>query len=287
MDAALNILRKTPPAELEKTLEGLQLLAGDHDAETIDAVRQRLQLPFGVDNQSKEVEEGEKPFLLCPYNKVKDGVYRSPWTGRAWPGGTDIDRSHKEEEIRELEAAANEVWEAYTSMYYGSEAVGSVFLQKADKGSFQGLFGIRKDCKTGNWNSAHLVVVDQPNSDCTECTYHVKSTVVIALDTGASEVETNTVKISASIARNTTQTLKVTEVFLESNHLENIGTIIEDVEIDIRSGFERVYIPRTREMVDSIQKDFAKRGTQSMQMHNLMMGSDAFLRRRAKANSED
>jgi capping protein (actin filament) muscle Z-line, beta len=281
MDAALNILRKTPPSELETTLAGLETLAGTHDAETIEAIRQRLQLPFGVFDEA-ENEADEKAFLLCPYNKVRDGVYRSPWTNLCWPGKAPVELSANEEEIRNLEAAANEVWEAYTNLYYGSEAVGSVFLQKHDKGVFQGLFGIRKAVSTGTWNSAHLVVVDQPNSDETECTYHIKSTVVLALDTGAAEVETNKVKISASVARNTTKTLKVTSLFMESNHLENIGSIIEDLEIDIRSSFERVHIPRTQEMVDTIQKDFVKRGNQAFAMHNLMMGSDAFKKRKEK-----
>lgn len=282
MEAALNILRKTPPSELEKTLAGLETLAGTHDPETIDAIRQRLQLPFSVNTS-----DCDKSFLLCPYNKLRDGVYRSPWKNVGWPGNVKVQLSSaKEEEIRELEAAANEVWEAYTHLYYGLTAVGSVYLQKSDKGVFHGMFGIRKDCSTGSWNSAHLVSVDQPNSDQTECTYHIQSSVVLCLDTGASEVETNTVKISASVARKTTQTLKVTSLFMNSNHLENIGTIIEDVEIDIRSSFERVHIPRTQEMVDSIQKDFVKRGTQNMAMHNIMMGSDAFKKRREKAQTE-
>ena len=282
MDAALNILRKTPPSELEKTLAGLRSLA-PHDAETLDAVQQRLQLPFSVDDEG---EKGEKPFLKCRYNLIQ-GAHRSPWTNVCWPGKIELELSEKDEEIRSLEEAANEVWEAYTHLYYGMTAIGSVYLQKADKGVFQGLFGIRKDCKTGSWNSAHLVVVDQPNQDNSECTYHVQSTVVIALETGASEVETNQVKISASVARNTTQTLKVTKRFMDSNHLENIGTIIEDVEIDIRSSFERVHIPRTHEMVDAIQKDVVNRGAQNMAMHNIMMNSDAFKKRKEKAEAED
>ena len=289
MDAALNILRKTPPSELEKTLAGLQTLVGTHDAETIEAIKQRLQLPFGIDDKSQEEDDKgkEKSFLLCPYNKVREGVYRSPWTNLCWPGKVELELSAKEEEIRHLEACANEVWEAYTHLYYGLQAVGSVYLQKVDKGVYQGMFGIRKDCPTGSWNSAHMVVVDQPNSDQTECTYHIQSTVVIALNTGASDVESNKVNISASVARNTTQTLKVSKTFMDSNHLENIGTIIEDVEIDIRSSFERVHIPRTQEMVDSIQKDFEKRGTQSLAMHNLMMESDAFKKRKEKAEAEE
>jgi capping protein (actin filament) muscle Z-line, beta len=284
MDAALNILRKTPPSELESTLKGLEALVGDHDAETIEALRQRLQLPFSVDDKG---EKGEKPFLCCPYNRVKAGVYRSPWTNVCWPGNIKLELSEKEEAIRNMEECANEVWEAYTHLYYGLTAVGSVYLQKADKGVYQGMFGVYKSCETGSWSSAHLVVVDQPNQNCTECTYHIQSTVVIALNTGASEVESNKVKISASVSRNTTQTLKVSKVFIDSNHLENIGTIIEDVEIDIRSSFERVHIPRTQEMIDAIQKDTVNRGTQSLAMHNIMMESDAFKKRKEKAEAEE
>ncbi|CAB9530644.1 actin-capping protein subunit beta [Seminavis robusta] len=285
MEAALNILRKTPPSELETTLKALESLAGTHDAETIEAVRQRLQLPFGVDDEG---EKGEKPFLKCPYNKIKEGVYRSPWTNVCWPGNIALELSEKEEEIRNMEECANEVWEAYAHLYYGMTAIGSVYLQKVDKGTYQGMFGIHKTGSTGSWDSAHLVVVDLPNSDCTECTYHVQSTVVIALHTSASEyADTNKVKISASVSRNTTQTLKINSVFLDSNHLENIGTIIEDVEIDIRSSFERVHIPRTKEMIDSIQKETVNRGTQNMAMHNIMMESDAFKKRKEKAESEE
>jgi len=283
MDAALNILRKTPPSEYANTLKGLKSLA-PHDAETLDAIEQRLQVPFGVYDEG---DKGEKPFLKCRYNQVQPGVYRSPWTNVCWPGNGKMDLNQKEEEVRALEEPANEVWEAYTNLYYGSEALGSVYLQKHDKGVFQGLFGIRKNCSTGSWNSAHLVVVDQPNQDCTACTYHIQSTVLISLNTGASEVESSKVEISASVSRNTTQTLKVNHIFINSNHLENIGKIIEDVEIDIRSTFERVHIPRTHEMVVAIQKDVVNRGTQSMAMHGLMLNSDAFKKRQQKAQTED
>ena len=284
MEAALNILRKTPPSDLEKTLAGLRALA-PHDAETLDVLQQRLQLPFAIDD---EPGKGERAFLLCPYNKVKD-AYRSPWTNILWPGNVPVQLNQAEEEIRSLEIAANEVWEAYTRLYYGSEAVGSVYLQPADKGGgvFQGLFGIRKDCSTGSWNCAHLVVVDQPNQTNTECTYHVQSTVVITLRTGASEIESSKVNISASVAKKTTETLKVSKLFMDSNHLENIGKIIENVEIDIRSSFERVHIPRTHEMIDSVQKDIVKRGTQSMAMHNIMLDSGAFKKRQEKVQAED
>lgn len=280
----MNLLRKTPPSELASTLDGLQALAGTHDAEAVEALRQRLQLPFTIDDGG---EKGEKRFLKCPYNKIREGVYRSPWSNKCWPGGISLQLDEKQEEIRVMEECANEVWEAYTNIYYGQEAVGSVYLQKVDKGVFQGLFGLRKDCETGSWNSAHLVLVDAPNSDCTLCTYHVQSTVVIALNTGASTEPTNKVKISSSVARNTTETLKITKMFIDSNHLENIGTIIEDVEIDIRSSFERVHIPRTQEMVDTIQKDIVKRGTQNMAMHNMMLNSAAFNKRRERMEAED
>lgn len=289
MEAALNILKKTPPADLEKTLAGLQALAGDHDAEVVDALKERLQLPFGIEEQEEdEAEAGEKRFLKCPYNKRGD-KYRSPWTNLTYPGKQKVQLSSPEdEEVRFMEECANDVWESYTSLYYGSEAVGSVFLSKYPIGVFQGLFGIRKDCPTGSWNSAHLVQVEKPTDGGKQlfCTYHVQSTVVIALNTGASENPNNKVQISASVARNTTQTHKVSKVFMKSNHIENIGTIIEDIEIDIRSSFERVHIPRTQEMVDAIQRETEKRGTQNLAMNMMMMQSDAFKQRREKMQSE-
>ena len=41
---------------------------------------------------------------------------------------------------------------------------------------------------------------------------------------------------------------------MNGSHLENIGTIVEDIEIDFRSRMERVDIPKTMDVVESIYR---------------------------------
>lgn len=279
MEAALGILRKTPPADLEKVLAGIQALVGPEDVETVTALKQRLQLPFGIQNESVE---GEKPFLKCPYNLIPGhDLYRSPWTNLCYPGRRPLQFSTaEEEEIRLMEMRANETWEAYRNLYYGYESTGSVYLSRIDQGICQGVFGIRKDCPNGSWNSAHLVRVETPNLH--DCVYHVESQVVLALKTGAEEVEGNTIEISASIAKTTTQTLKFDKSFgVHASHIANLGTIIEEIEIDIRGALERVHIPRTQEVVDAIQKESTRKG--GNQVNAMMLQSDAFKKRQQAA----
>lgn len=282
MEAGLGILRKTAPGDLEKVLAGLQALVGNEDAETINALRQRLQLPFGI---WAEAIEGERPFLQCPFNLIPGhNLYRSPWTNLCYPGRRPLEfASAEEEDIRLMELRANEVWEAYRSLYYGYDAVGSVYLSRVDKGVCQGVFGIRKDSPNGSWNSAHLVRVDKPNQH--DCTYHVESTIVLTLRTAANEVEGNSVEISASVAKTTTKLLKMDNTFAKhGNHIANLGKIIEDVEIDVRRALEQVHIPRTQEVVDAIQKESARKGTNPL--NAMMMQSDAFRKKQGALQAE-
>jgi len=47
--------------------------------------------------------------------------------------------SPQEQDVRDMEGAANEVWEAYTHLYYGAGAIGSVYFKPGrDKFAFEG-----------------------------------------------------------------------------------------------------------------------------------------------------
>ena len=231
-------------------------------------------------------DKQEKPFLWCPYNQ-HEKAFRSPWTNFYYSvetnnGVEDIriyerECPPEEQDIRDLEGAANEVWEAYVHLYYGKDAIGSVYLKPTSNGSnggngasggsscssFEGFFGVRKADGTGNgsWDSVHLAKVEEPNQKDKACEYHVESAVSISLGLD----KTHKSDISASLTKETHKTCQVrynSHGHLSvASHLENLGKIMEDVEIDFRSKLERVHLPSTMEVIPSMYRKQHVSGT--------------------------
>lgn len=207
----------------------------------------RHLLPFTVMDLE---DEDERPFLVCRYNTIGD-KHRSPWTNHLHPKANG-DEPGEPDELRHLEATVNDVWDAYKGLYYGREAVGSVYLLDSDKGSFQGLFGISKKGPSGSWNSLHIVHVDEPEENT--CNYRVESSVLVILEPDTNSGESPHLEVSATLSKEVSKTCKVKQAMMAASHIENLGTLIEANEIDLRSSLERVYIPKTLEIMDGIQK---------------------------------
>lgn len=280
MDAAAHaILMKAPPSDLGKNLKWLVEHGPlKNDASGRDKLQARNPLPFTV---LEELED--KPFLICQHNRVGD-KHRSPWTNKLYPlasddGGTSDAVQQGDEELRLLEAKFNQVWGSYKNLYYGNDSVGSVYLQdrgdttKPLRGGFQGMFGIHKECSTGTWDSIHIVQVDDPTE--TTCIYRVESSVLMVLDpTEGNALLDTKVDLSAYVTKETSKTCKVSNTSLSSSHIENIGTLIEANEIDLRSTVERVHIPKTQEIMNDIQKSEPKRPVAVNPLMGMIMNSD-------------
>ena len=191
------ILQKTDPFVLDQTIEQLEALSPGASASA--------NLPMGVGREATS----PRPFLETSFNKGDSGGFREPWKAgyKTNPGVVDP-------EVAELEASANEVWDAYRQLYYGTGSVGSVYVRrrgddssaaasggsspakKASKGkaALEALFGIRKsvsnggndddfdddDCETTEtalWESVHLVSIEAPSADGKSCEYRIRSRV--------------------------------------------------------------------------------------------------------------
>jgi len=173
-DAYSNILRKTDPFVLDATVASLESISSNPS----------YPLPLGAAPASGSTDE-DRAYLQTPFNKVDKSTYRSPWKASK---SSDVD-------VVELEQTANEVWDAYRQLYYGHEAIGSVFVRrkgsdarggtpsKAKKsGALEVLFGIQKKClgETGEiarWDSVHTVTIEVPNFDEGTCEYQIQSAV--------------------------------------------------------------------------------------------------------------
>lgn len=190
----------------------------------------------------------------------------------------------EEQEVRDLEGAANEIWVAYVHLYYGKEAIPSVYLRPtagsgnttssggASGASFEGLFGVQKasESATGNkssWDSVHLIKVEEPNHQDKTCEYHVESAVSISLGLGKGlgDKPPSPSDISASLTKETHKTCQVrynSHGHLSvASHFENLGKIMEDVEIEFRSKLERVHLPSTMEVLPSLYRKPHASGT--------------------------
>ena len=182
-DAYTNILRKTDPFVLDATVESLETIS-------LSSNNYNSPLPLRATPASGTTDE-DRPFLQTPFNKVdnESNKYRSPWKAAASnsPSSGDTD-------VLELEQAANEVWDAYRQLYYGHDAIGSVFVRRKGSdaktgaakkgGALEALFGIQKKCFGGNgtneiarWDSVHTVTIEVPSFEDGTCEYKIKSAV--------------------------------------------------------------------------------------------------------------
>lgn len=191
--------------------------------------------------------DGDKSFLVCEFNKNQDGTYRSPYS--------TSDSQHNDA-LLTFESHANEVWEAYVQLYYGREALGSVHVKEAPGGGvLVACFLVKKSVEhderlpEGEWNSAHMVHVG--NAKAGSAKYKISSTVTISM------YPSNATNVSATVSRDTEQVHPAADL---PSHLENIGKMIESIEIDLRSSLENVLIPKTREVASGLRQQQQRGG---------------------------
>lgn len=236
---ALSLMRRLPPNKVEQNLSGLLNLAPEDTDELLQRVDQPLE-------EAACAETGRK-FLLCDYNRDGDS-YRSPWSNKYQPALPD--GFLPSDSLRALEVEANELFDAYRELYYEG-GTSSVYLWDLDNG-FAGCFLIKKKVsgnrfvKEGSWDSIHVVEVVQDGAR--KATYKLTTTVMLSMAVQKPEVgDTN---LSGSLTRQAEQTCNVDEA---SPHLTNIGRMIEDMESDMRSNLNELYLLKTREVVNSIR----------------------------------
>jgi capping protein (actin filament) muscle Z-line, beta len=200
-----------------------------------------------------EVDQSNKCFLKCEMNRYGTS-YRSPHSNLFVPEIMSADEPPiLSDKLRTLELHANEIWDSYTKLYYGKEAIGSVYLKESSSKSFVACFLISKTVQNderleaGQWNSAHIVQVGKIMNG-TSCNYKIQSQIMISLNPRSH------IGISGQLSRTTEQTHSVSSDALSASHLENIGKMIEDIEIDMRSNLDVVTIPRTRQVLSGLRR---------------------------------
>mmetsp|Transcript_13458 Transcript_13458/g.14621 ORF Transcript_13458/g.14621 Transcript_13458/m.14621 type:complete len:278 (+) Transcript_13458:169-1002(+) len=238
--ASLSLMRRLPPNKVEQNLNGLLNLI----PEETDELLQRIDQPL---KEAKDPETGRK-YLLCDYNRDGDS-YRSPWSNKYDPPLED--GFLPSEKLRLMEIEFNELFDAYRELYFEGGA-SSVYLWDLEDG-FAGCFLIKKNVegdrfvKAGSWDSIHIVEVTE---DFKKSSAVYKLTTTIMLTMNVDKQETGEANWSGTLTRQTEINSPLNET---KTHYFNIGRLIEDMETDMRSNLNELYILKTREIVNSIR----------------------------------
>ena len=99
----------------------------------------------------------------------------------------------------------------------------------------------------GAWDSIHVVEVAVAGDG--RATYKLTTTVMLSMDVHKPAVGDS--NLSGSLTRMAEKACAVDEAH---PHVANIGSMIEDMETDIRTYLDSLYIQKTREVVSSIRK---------------------------------
>lgn len=240
ISASLSLMRRLPPNKVEQNLNGLLNLLPEETDELLQRVDQPLK-------EATDPDTGRK-FLLCDYNRDGDS-YRSPWSNKYDP---PIDDGFlPSENLRAMEVEFNELFDAYRELYFEG-GTSSVYLWDLDDG-FAGCFLIKKDVegdrfvKKGCWDSIHVVEASEA-ADKKTATYKLTATVMLYM--GVEKAEVGDTSLAGSLTRQSELTCGLSDT---KTHIANIGRMIEDLETDMRSNLNELYILKTREVVNSIR----------------------------------
>ena len=275
---------------LSQNIAGLaSLLSSAVDADAAEELYQRSDPPLGhaVDpaatvakrvggNGGFPTTTSKKAFIISDYNRDGDS-HRSPWSNVYYPP-IESDGFQPSPQLRQVETMANEVFDSYRSLYYGSgdSSVASVYLwdrEGADAdggdgergGGFAGAFLIKKEIKEeeadqymrkATWNSVHVVEVI-PSPEGRTASYGMTTTISLIMEPNTSSLATDgsgRTCISGSLTKRSDRVLSISTNGLDgAEHIANIGKMIEDVEIEMRSSMDSLHIQKTRYVVDSVR----------------------------------
>jgi capping protein (actin filament) muscle Z-line, beta len=239
---SLSLMRRMPPNKVEQNLSGLlNLLPADQDE-----LLQRIDQPL---EEATDTAKGRK-FLQCDYNRDGDS-YRSPWSNSYYPPLSD--GFVPSEKLRTMEIEANTLFDTYRELYYEG-GVSSVYLFELDGNGFAGAFLIKKMVdagdkyiKVGSWDSIHIIEVQEDSA--TSASYKLTTTVMV--DMGIDNSDLGNTNLAGSLTRQVKSTAAINAT---QTHIVNMGKMIEDMEIDMRSNMNELYVLKTREVISSIRK---------------------------------
>jgi len=241
LDCALDLMRRLPPSQIEDNLTGLLDLVPHLTESLLSAVDQPLKVAH--DPVSK------RDYLLCDYNRDGDS-YRSPWSNKYDPPLED--GAVPSAELRKLEVVANEVFDIYRDLYFEG-GVSSVYCWDLEHG-FAACILIKKtqdqskkgQPMKGTWDSIHVVEVNDNKN-----TAHYKLTTTVMLSIETETAGTGSVSLAGSLTRQQENDSVVNDA---NPHVSNIGKMVEEMEIKLRTTLDQIYFGKTKDIANQLRQ---------------------------------
>lgn len=245
-DASLDLLRRLDPRQVDRNLHDLCTVIRNQDSqgeELVEDLLSSIDTPLKV---NKCLELG-KSYLCCDYNRDGDS-YRSPWSNKYYPAiDDDEEPPFPSTLLRQLEIKANDSFDVYRDLYYEGGGSSSVYLwdTEDDLSGFAGvvLFKKQTDDEAGKWDSIHVFEVEPESA--TTALYKLTTSVILDLKSTS----------SLSLAGNLTRQLELSQSIeldlgmnLETNHLINLGQLIEKSESNVRNLLQEVYFDKLKDI---------------------------------------
>ncbi|MCJ1306598.1 F-actin-capping protein subunit beta, partial [Agyrium rufum] len=220
-DSALDLLRRLPPHSTTENLNRICALAPHLTEDLLSSVDQPLEI--------RRCKKSGRDYLLCDYNRDGDS-FRSPWSNEFEPPlDDDEDGAKPSERRRKLEVKMGEAIDVYRELYYDG-GVSSVYFWDLDDG-FAGVILLKKTSpkgKTeGGWDSTHVFeAVDRGR------TAHYKLTSTVILHLSTSNEALGEMQLSGNMTRQVEQDMQLDQ---DSDHIVNLGKLVEDMELKMRN----------------------------------------------------
>eukprot|EP00300_Choanocystis_sp_HF-7_P036413 c52258_g1_i1.p1 GENE.c52258_g1_i1~~c52258_g1_i1.p1 ORF type:complete len:276 (+),score=69.88 c52258_g1_i1:37-864(+) len=238
LQAGLDLMRRLPPSDVEDNLFFILDLVPDLTESLLSAVDQPLKLATD--------EAAGRDYLLCDYNRDGDS-FRSPWSNVYYPPLEDA--TIPSDKLREMEEHANQVFDRYREVYFGTGSVSSVYFWDLGDEKVEGWAAcvlMYKEGGSGVWNSIHVVEVTSRGDN--KFQYKLTSSVMLTLTTPDTAGKT---ALSGTLTRQDIKELGNPKNDVKT-HISNMGRVIEEMENRMRTQVDVVYFGKTQEVLDNI-----------------------------------
>lgn len=273
LTSALTLVKRMPPSSVENCLAGLLSVA----PHLTDDLLNNVDVPLTIETDSKD----GRSFIKCDFNRDGD-AYRSPWSNTYFEEGEAVDGElFPRSDLRTLEIEANAIFDVYRRMYFGDGSISSVYFFETEEGNasaWGATFLIHKvvpqanDLKNGWWNSTHVF---DAKGDGSNWTYELSSAVMVSMLMSSDGL--GDVNLSGS---STKQSSKTFAVDVNHPHIENIGRMLENQELEMRNETEGTYIAKTRQVINGMRSPDAQK---MQQWESVQKSLNAALKENSKA----
>ncbi|AJR49072.1 BCN_G0028100.mRNA.1.CDS.1 [Saccharomyces cerevisiae] len=250
-DAALDLLRRLNPTTLQENLNNLIELQPNLAQDLLSSV----DVPLST---QKDSADSNREYLCCDYNRDIDS-FRSPWSNTYYPelSPKDLqDSPFPSAPLRKLEILANDSFDVYRDLYYEG-GISSVYLWDLNEEDFNGhdFAGVvlfkKNQSDHSNWDSIHVFEVTTSPSSPDNFNYRVTTTIILHLDKTKTDQNSH-MMLSGNLTRQTEKDIAIDmsrplDVIFKS-HVANLGSLIEDIESQMRNLLETVYFEKTRDI---------------------------------------